>query len=101
MAVVSKRLAKGVASTTSTTVYTVPNGTTTIIKAVNICNSGNVDQNITVSFAGTGMISNYKVKAYDTIAIPFLDQILQAGEAISLFSTGTNTFYYISGKEVT
>lgn len=101
MASVTKRLAKGSVSTTSTSVYTVPAGTTTIIKAITVCNSGASDQNLSMTIAGTAIIWNYKIKAYDTIAIPFLDHILQAGETITLFSTGTNTTYYISGKEVT
>ncbi|OMF05280.1 hypothetical protein BK129_14945 [Paenibacillus amylolyticus] len=104
MAVIAKRLAKGGATTTLTTVYTAPANTTTLIKAVSICNTTAANVEFNMNLADTSVIWKHVVKPYDTITLPFMDQIIQAGETIRL-STSTSTTggltYYISGKEVT
>ncbi|CAM4469061.1 hypothetical protein [Paenibacillus xylanexedens] len=102
MAVTSKRFAKGQATTTLTTVYTVPASTTSFLKALTICNtaaSGEVD--FTMTLGGTKIINSHKLKAFDTITIPFLDQIILAGETIQVQSAGNAASFFISGKEVT
>lgn len=90
--------------TSSTVAYTVPSNNSnnyTIVKALTICN--NTTSNITVSFlfGGTYVIGGHVIKANDTITIPFLDQVLHAGEAITATASAVNVSYYISGKEVT
>ncbi|RUT36332.1 hypothetical protein EJP77_04930 [Paenibacillus zeisoli] len=98
---VSKRLGKGIFGTASTTVYTVPASTTTFLKALTICNKTATDATVTLLLAGTEVIYQHKIKANDTITIPFLDQILNAGETITgLAGTASALTYYISGREV-
>ncbi|QLG39405.1 hypothetical protein HW560_15770 [Paenibacillus sp. E222] len=106
MAVVAKRLAKGNFGTGSAAnIYTAPIGSTVLIKAVTICNKLSQAISVTLLFAGTEVIYQHTVKANDTITIPFVDQIIYAGESISGFAgtSGGSNFatYYISGKEVT
>jgi len=102
MAVVAKRLAKGTFGTTSATQYTVPASTTTLVKAITLCNKTASDATVTLLFGGTEVIYQHNIKAKDTITIPFLDQIIQAGETITgLAGTASAINYYISGKEVT
>lgn len=102
MAVVSKRLAKGTFSTASATQYTVPTSTTTLVKAITLCNKTASDATVTLLFGGTEVIYQHTIKARDTITIPFLDQILQSTETITgLAGTASAINYYISGKEVT
>lgn len=104
MADVSKRLGKGTFGTASTTVYTVPTNpanTAAFIKAITLCNKTATDATVTLLLAGTEVIYQHTIKAKDTITIPFLDQILQAGETITgLAGTANAINYYISGREV-
>lgn len=102
MADISKRLGKGTFGTTSTTVYTTPADTSAFIKAITLCNKTATDATVTLLLAGTEVIYQHTIKAKDTITIPFLDQIIQAGEAITgLAGTANAINYYISGREVT
>ncbi|WP_433943458.1 hypothetical protein [Paenibacillus sp. SN-8-1] len=98
---VSKRLAKGIFSTASSTLYTVPASTTTFLKALTICNKTATDATVTLLLAGTEVIYQHTIKAKDSITIPFLDQILNAGETITgLAGTASALTYYMSGREV-
>jgi len=104
MAVVAKRFAKGGTTTTMTTVYTAPANTTAQIKAVTLCNTTATNVEFNMNLADTSVIWKHVIKPYDTITLPFMDQIIHAGETIresgSTSTTGGLTFY-ISGKEVT
>ncbi|WP_017690151.1 hypothetical protein [Paenibacillus sp. PAMC 26794] len=103
MAVTPKRFAKGVGSTALTTVYTVPANTTAILKAITLCNiASSLSVDFSMIIGGTKIINSHKIKEFDTITIPFLDQILLAGETIQIQSaSGGAVSYIISGKEVT
>ncbi|OMF09547.1 hypothetical protein BK129_01445 [Paenibacillus amylolyticus] len=103
MAVTPKRFAKGLGSTALTTVYTVPANTIAILKAITLCNtSANGEVDFTMSLGGTKIINSHKIKAFDTITIPFLDQVILAGETIQIQSaSGAVVSYIMSGKEVT
>lgn len=98
----NKRLAQGVFSTTANTmIYTVPALTYTIVKAINICNKTNVNDVVTIKLAGTEIMYQHVILANDSITIPFIDQIIHAGEKIEGHSgNGSSLTYYISGKEV-
>ena len=101
MADVSKRLAQGTATTTTgQAVYTVPTGKKTFIKAMTFCNPGTQDIQFSVFIANTYIILGHKIKAFDTIIIPYLDQIIEAGEPIAITTSQGNLYYYISGREV-
>jgi len=67
-----------------------------------LCNKSASSANVTLKFAGIEVICTHAIRAYDTVTIPFIDHILQAGEMIE-GSAGTASAlnYYISGKEVT
>ncbi|MBT2761795.1 hypothetical protein [Paenibacillus sp. ISL-20] len=99
MADVAKRLGKGTVSNALVIAYTVPSGTTTMIKAVTLCNTSSTNVLFTLILAGLNVINAHTIKANDTITIPFLDQVLHSGETIEIASGSLN--YYISGKEVT
>jgi hypothetical protein len=100
MATVNKRLCKGVLTNSPATYYTVPVATSTAVKAITVCNKTNTTTAFTISFAGTYVVYNHSLEAYDTITIPFMDQILEATEVISMVA-GANTAIevYITGAE--
>lgn len=105
MAAVTKRFAKGnmMGSATTSVVYTVPSGTTSIVKALTVCNRGSSPVKFNLLFEDVTIVAEHAVKANDTITIPFMDQVMHAGEKIYIYSTVGNSVmsFYISGKEVT
>lgn len=101
MATTNKRLCKGTLTTSNATLYTVPASTTTVVKAVTICNKTATAQAVTLKFAGTEVIYQHSLAGKDTITLPFMDQILSAGELIEGLSDANSAInYYISGKEI-
>ena len=102
MAVVAKRFFKGqLVGTASNTLYTVPTNTNTMVKAVTITNPSTSPATFYLVFAGVQVIAAYTIKGNDTITIPFMDQILLAGETITAQASIGLINLYISGKEVT
>ncbi|NMI04480.1 hypothetical protein HF638_10860 [Paenibacillus sp. SZ31] len=102
MTTTTKRFYRGVLGTALSTLYSVPSGTKSIVKAITVCNFGTTDQTFSLNIAGTWIVSTHSVKARDTIVIPFLDQVIHSGEEIGGFaSTSSAMNVYISGKEVT
>ncbi|SEL04190.1 hypothetical protein [Paenibacillus sp. OK003] len=101
MAITTKRFYRGVLGTSLTTLYAVPSGARSIIKAITVCNYGTTDQTFSLNIAGTWIVSSHLVKARDTIVIPFLDQVVHSGEEIGAFASISSAVnVYISGKEV-
>jgi len=97
----SKRLCYGTLTNSNATIYTVPDATYTIIKALTLCNKTASPATVTIKFHGTEVICTYTILAYDTITIPFFDQIVHATELIEgSASSATSINYYMSGKEI-
>lgn len=95
----SVRLAQGTAGIGLSTVYTVPVGSTAIIKAITLCNKTIQSVAITMTFAGTYVLYSHGITNYDTLTIPFIDQVLQAGEVIQVSANFAGSIdFYISGK---
>lgn len=104
MATVAKRLYRGgmpTSNTPSSTLYTVPASTTTMVKAVTICNTSASSATVRLLFGPTAVIYDHTIKGNDTITIPFLDQVLASGDQIIGTASSTAIAIYISGKEVT
>lgn len=104
MTTTDKKLCSGTLSESNATLYTAPAsvGNYAIIKAVTLCNKTAAAATVTLKFDGIEIVAGHSIVAYDTITIPFIDQILDAGELIEgLSDTAAAINYYISGKEVT
>jgi hypothetical protein len=86
---------------TTTTVYTVPTDSKTIIKSFIITNSSASGVTVIVRLAGTEILFNYIIKPYDTIVVPAMDQCIDiTNGTISIYaSAGNSISYYISGIE--
>ena len=103
MAVVDKKLAHGTLGDTNATLYTSPSGAGayTIIKAVTLCNTTAGSVSLTLKFDGIEVMATYALGPYATVSIPFIDQIIEAGELIEgSASAAASINYYISGKQV-
>ncbi|MCF7753384.1 hypothetical protein KQ941_02935 [Paenibacillus xylanexedens] len=102
MAVVAKRFGKGVLSGTLQNLYTAPANATAMVKAITICNTANNSVIVTFRFADVSIISAHPIAANNTVTIPFIDQVIHAGESIQGSCGQVSAIsYYISGKEVT
>lgn len=99
MAVVDKRLARANFSQ-RVTLYTCPSNAKTFVKAVSVCNPMSSASKFTLVIGGIAIVASHTINAQDTITIPFLDHIIEAGETIQAESSGSCNIY-ISGREVT
>ena len=99
MATTSKTLFRGAASTSSTTLYTVPSATTTIVTNIIVTNNTVSDKTYTLSLNGTVIASNVTVAGYDSTVID-LKQVLDATQTITGLSNSTSVNFHISGVEI-
>ncbi|SMF72503.1 hypothetical protein SAMN05661091_0877 [Paenibacillus uliginis N3/975] len=100
MADVIKRFAAGSRNVNqSGDVYRVPANKIALIKAITLT-TGTAPTTVTVIIGGVFIIFAYPMKANDTITIPFLDQVIEGGESISVAAGSGAMYYYISGREV-
>lgn len=106
MATINLRIGKGTITSTLANIDTaaVPTATQQFVKAITLCNTHTSIVNVTITFAGTTVISEYPLPAKsgeNTITIPFMDQIMEATERIQGLASVTNVVnFYISGKQV-
>ena len=99
----NKLLCSGTMADSNATLYTAPSGVGdyVIIKAVTLCNKTVSNATCTLKFDAIEVVAGFTVLAYDTVTIPFIDQIIEASEIIEGSSgTAASINYYISGIEV-
>jgi len=104
MATTDKRLCSGVFGASNATLYTAPAtaGNYVIVKAVTICNKTSASHTVTLKFDAIEVVATHTILGYDTVTIPFIDQILEASEIIEGSADAADSInYYISGKEIT
>ena len=103
MAVTSKLLFRGAASTGSTTLYTVPNtSTTTVVTNIVITNTAATSATATINIDGVAVLSGSSVAANGVTTVD-LKQVIPANATpktiTGLASTSTVNFH-ISGVEI-
>lgn len=103
MATTSKTLFRGAASTGSTTLYTVPNSsTTTVVTNIAITNTAASSATATISLDGVAVLSAVSVAA-NTTAFIDLKQVLDANatpKTITGLASATTINFHISGVEI-
>lgn len=97
--VTSKALARTAASTSNTTIYTTPAGTTAVVTNIAIANTSINDATFTINLNGTALISGATVPGNATTFID-LKQVLAATQTISGLASTTNVKFHISGVEI-
>ena len=100
MANTFKVLFRGAASTGSTTLYTVPAATTTLVTSILIANTAASTATYTLNFAGTSFATTVSVPANDTVLIE-PKQVLVATNTITGLASATTVNFHISGLEIT
>lgn len=96
----SKALYRGAASTTvTTTLYTVPAATTTVVTDILVANTAGTAGSFTLYLNGTIIANTVTVGAYDTTVIP-LKQVIATGQTIQGGASATTINFSISGVEI-
>ena len=96
----SKALFRGAASTTvTTTLYTVPASTTTVVTDILVANTAGTAGSFTLYLGGTVIANTVTVGAYDTTVIP-LKQVLATTQTIQGGASATTINFSISGVEI-
>ena len=103
MAVTSKLLFRGAASTGSTTLYTVPNtSTTTVVTNIVITNTAASTSTATINIDGVAVVSGISVTPNSVTAID-LKQVIPASnpaKTITGLAGATTVNFHISGVEI-
>lgn len=100
MPTTSKTLFRGAATGVSTTLYTVPSATTTVVTNVAVSNTTGNTQTFTLSFAGTVFAQDVSVSSYDTLLID-IKQVLTATQVVAGLASSTSVNFHIAGVEIT
>lgn len=99
MATTFKVLFRGLAATTTQTLYTTPSGTITVVNNIIVANTSNASRTYTLSLAGVKIAETVSVPANDSISID-IKQTLNATNTITGLASATDVTFHISGLEV-
>jgi hypothetical protein len=99
MPVVSKVLSRVAASTTSTTLYTTPSGSTTIVTNIAICNPTTTAATASILLNDIDLLGSVSIDARST-AFFDLKQVLPATQTIKGSASATTIDFHISGVEI-
>jgi hypothetical protein len=99
MATVSKALFRGAASTSSTTLYTVPASTTTVATNILVVNTAASSATFDLLLDDVSIANDVVVAANDSITID-LKQVLATTKTIKGLASATTVNFHISGVEI-
>lgn len=99
MATLTRALARTAAATSSTTLYTVPSSTTTVISNIAVANTGGSAGTFTITIDGVALHSATSVPANTTVYID-VKQVLATTKIIAGFASATSINFHISGVEI-
>ena len=99
MANTFKVLFRGAATTGSSTLYTVPAATTTLVTTILVANTANAQATYDLSLNGVQIANDVTVPANDS-AVLEIKQIISAGQTITGLASATTVNFHISGLEI-
>lgn len=100
MATLTKALFRGAATTTtSTTLYTVPSATNTVVSSIVVSNTGGSAYTFTLSLGGVLFANAVSIGA-NSLATFDIKQVLVATNTIQGGASNTAVTFHISGVEV-
>jgi hypothetical protein len=99
MATVSKALVRTAAATSSTTLYTVPSSTTTIVTHILVANTATSGATYRLLLDDVAIATDVIVAANDTVSID-LKQVLATTKTIKGLASATTINFHISGVEI-
>jgi hypothetical protein len=99
MPTVTKALARTAAATTSTTLYTVPSATTTVVSNIVICNPTTSAVTASITINAIDLLGSVPIAANST-AFFDLKQVIPATQIIAGSASSTSVDFHISGVEI-
>jgi len=99
MATSTKVLARTAAATSSTTLYTVPASTTTVVSNIAVTNTAGSAGTFTLALNSVALHTTTAIAANSTVYID-LKQVLTAAQTITGLASATTINFHISGVEV-
>jgi hypothetical protein len=99
MATTTKALFRGAAATSSTTLYTVPASTTTVVTNILVTNTAGTSGTFTILLDDVSIGTTVTVGAYDTTVID-LKQVLATTKTIKGLASAVTINFHISGVEI-
>lgn len=100
MANTFKVLFRGAASTGSTTLYTVPASTSTLVTSMTIANTASADATFDLELDGVAIANDVAISSNDTITWE-IKQVLDTTDTITGLASATTVNFHISGLEIT
>ena len=95
----SKALARTAAATSSTTLYTVPSATTTVVTNIAVTNTAGSAGTFTLTLDGVALHTTTAIAANTTVYID-LKQVLAATKVIAGLASAVTINFHISGVEI-
>jgi hypothetical protein len=99
MPTLTKALARTAAATTSTTLYTVPSATTTVVSNIVICNPTTAAVTASMTINAIDLLGSVSIAANST-AFFDLKQVIPATQVIAGSASSTAVDFHISGVEI-
>lgn len=99
MATTSKALVRAAAATSSTTLYTVPEATNTVVTNIAVANTAATVATATLKLGGIDILSGVSIAANSTAFID-LKQVIDEFTTIQGFASATTVKFHISGVEI-
>jgi hypothetical protein len=95
-----KVLFRGAASTVSTTLYTTPASTTTLINSILVTNTASANATYSLLLNGVSIGTSVSVPGNDTSLLE-IKQVITASQVIAGFASASTVNFHISGLEIT
>jgi hypothetical protein len=99
MPTVTKALARTAAATSSTTLYTVPAATTTVVSNIVICNPTGSAVTASMTINAIDLLGSVSIAA-NSSAFFDLKQVIPATQVIAGSASSTSVDFHISGVEI-
>jgi hypothetical protein len=99
MPTVTKALARTAAATSSTTLYTVPSATTTVVSNIVICNPTTSAVTASMTINAIDLLGSVSIAA-NSSAFFDLKQVIPATQVIAGSASSTSVDFHISGVEI-
>ena len=99
MATTTKVLARTAAATSSTTLYTVPSATTTVVTNIVICNPTGSAVTASLTINAIDLLGAVSIAA-NSSAFFDLKQVIPATQVIAGSASSTSVDFHISGVEI-
>jgi hypothetical protein len=99
MATISKALFRGAATTSSTTLYTVPSATTAVVTNIVICNPTASAVTASMTINAIDLLGSVSIAANSVFGFD-LKQVVPATEIIAGSASSTSVDFHISGVEI-